>query len=590
MEKQTYAQKISQQIIKALQDGTAPWQKKWSGADLALAMPYNPVTKTRYKGINALNLMTKSLEDNRWLTFKQATDLGMKIKKGDKSTTVVYSKFYELQDKVDENGNKLLDENQKPIKEKRLLDKPQLFYANVFNATQIDGIKMLPTPIKEPNSEHEFQAIQSGEEILNSSGANIKNVLGDKAFYLPRSDTITLPLKEQFESSMDYYSTALHELSHWSGHKERLNRDLSGNFGSESYAKEELRAEIGSLMLCADLGVDFDPKNHYAYLNSWVKVIEEKPSEIFKASSDAEKIRDFLLSFSLKKEKTQDETLSIETKPSTQTTILGADKNLILAKERQNSQIKEKLTQERDERYDKTASRLSGEFLTLLTPDKNHPYLKEKAILAHGIKVDKKDNLIVPFRDIEGKHWSNQVIKKDGSSYFEKNGKIGGNFGLIGADTLKDISTLIIAKDYATSASIFEATKIPVVMVGDVQNLSSVTQNILKSNLNSSILIVSDNGLNNSENMQSIKTAQVAKSFNLPNISPTFTTKELKNQATNFNDLAISRGLDRVKQQIDFAFKRASMAKEPNLVTQEQKNKSSMTKENENKKSIHLSR
>jgi phage/plasmid primase-like uncharacterized protein len=104
------------------------------------------------------------------------------------------------------------------------------------------------------------------------------------------------------------------------------------------------------------------------------------------------------------------------------------------------------------------------------------------------------------------------------------------------------------------------------------------------------MLIVSDNGLNNSENMQSIKTAQVAKSFNLPNISPTFTTKELKNRATNFNDLALSRGLDRVKQQIDFAFKRASMAKEPNLITQKQKNKSSMSKENENKKSIHLSR
>ncbi|TQV61439.1 MAG: DUF1738 domain-containing protein, partial [Sulfurovum sp.] len=186
MEKQTYAQKISQQIIKALQDGTAPWQKKWSGEDLALAMPYNPVTK--------------SLEDNRWLTFKQASDLGMKIRKGEKSTTVVYSKFYELQDKLDANGNKVLDEHQKPIKEKLLLDKPQLFYANVFNATQIEGIELLPRPIKEPNSEHEFQAIQSGEEILNSSGANIKNVLGDKAFYLPRSDTITLPLKEQFES------------------------------------------------------------------------------------------------------------------------------------------------------------------------------------------------------------------------------------------------------------------------------------------------------------------------------------------------------------------------------------------------------
>jgi len=583
MEKQTYAQKISQQIIEALQNGTAPWQKSWSGADLAQAIPYNPVTKTKYKGINALNLMSKSFEDSRWLTFKQASDLGYKIKKGEKSTTIVYSKFYDLQDKLDEQGKKILDEFKKPIKEKILLDKPQLFYANVFNATQIDGIETLKSPTKEQYEQDKFKAIEAGEQILNTSGAKINHIFGDNAFYLPLTDSITLPLKEQFQTPMDYYSTALHELSHWSGHPSRLGRDLSGKFATPSYAKEELRAEIGSLMLCADLGVDFDPTNHYAYLGNWIKIIEEKPNEIFKASSDGEKIKDFLISFGISQDKNQDEKLTIATKLSPQQSTFGANNEAMKEKEQQNQEAKARLNQQRDERYESTAQRLSNEFENLQVPNEDHPFLKQKKILNYGIKVDKKGNIIVPFKDIEGKHWSNQVIKSDGNSYFEKRGKIGGNFALIGAENLKDISLLVIAQGYATSASIFEATKIPVVMVGDVNNLSSVTQNVFKANPNASILIASD-----SENMNLIKSAKVAESFNLQTVSPFFTTKEADSKATNYNDLALSRGLQRVKLQIDSAFKRVFREKPPKSIEAKTKIEAKEQQKTQSKKTMNI--
>ncbi|WP_439847751.1 zincin-like metallopeptidase domain-containing protein, partial [Neisseria gonorrhoeae] len=138
---------------------------------------------------------------------------------------------------------------------------------------------------------------ERAENILKNSGAVIDHRHGDRAFYSPSRDSITLPLREQFESPGAYYETALHELGHWTGHADRLNRDLSHPFGSEGYAREELRAEIASLMLSQELGVSFNPGQHASYVASWIMVLQDDPMEIMRAASDAEKIQGYVMAF-----------------------------------------------------------------------------------------------------------------------------------------------------------------------------------------------------------------------------------------------------------------------------------------------------
>ncbi|WP_172460420.1 zincin-like metallopeptidase domain-containing protein [Phocoenobacter uteri] len=137
----------------------------------------------------------------------------------------------------------------------------------------------------------------------------------DQAYYQASTDKIVLPLKEQFEKPEFYYGTALHELGHWTGHSTRLNRDLTGHFGGEKYAREELRAEISSMMLEMEVGIPHDTNRHASYVQSWVAVLKSDPAEIIRASSDAEKIKDFVLSLSQEQKielnKQQDETTEL---------------------------------------------------------------------------------------------------------------------------------------------------------------------------------------------------------------------------------------------------------------------------------------
>lgn len=293
----SYIAKVSEEIIEALENGTAPWIKPWSGSAIRDNAPFNPITGKQYEGINFINLSIRGMamgNDPRWMTFKQAQSLDAQVKKGEKGTAIQYWKFTTQVDKVDENGNKILDKNHKPIKETIHLTNPQVFYATVFNASQIDGLKPLKEDLDIKEVITEFKPIEAAEKILTNSKADIIHLAGNRAFYSPLKDRIQLPLKEQFSSEMDYYSTALHELGHWTGHESRLNRDMSDPFGSIGYAKEELRAEIGSYMLSSKIGIDFDPSQHHAYIDNWVSLLEDKPSEIFKACSDASKIVNFV--------------------------------------------------------------------------------------------------------------------------------------------------------------------------------------------------------------------------------------------------------------------------------------------------------
>jgi len=290
MIKKPFHELVAEKIIDQLKKGTAPWQKPWEPGRVGALIPTNPITQKRYKGINALHLMAQGYTDTRWMTYKQANTLDAQVTKGEKGTAIQYWKFTDEQIKKDEIGVPVLNAQGEPIKIEVRLERPYVFYAVVFNAEQIEGLP--PLLLKEPV----WNANERAEQILVGSGARIIHAETDRAFYRPASDSIHLPHKDQFLNADFYYATALHELGHWTGHSSRLDRDLIHPFGSEGYAREELRAEIVSMILSDEVGIGHDSSQHCAYVASWIKVLQDDPMELFRAASDAEKIQHYLFS------------------------------------------------------------------------------------------------------------------------------------------------------------------------------------------------------------------------------------------------------------------------------------------------------
>ena len=304
MAKKNKHQKMADEIITALKDGTAPWIKPWTPDNSAV--PHNPVTGTRYRGINHIYLSMQDVDDPRWVTFKQAQKKGWQVKRGSKGTTVQFWQF--------EKDEKVRSENGEMAIKRVKLERPLLRHYYVFNASQIDGI-----PPLEPSKQSEWDRHDRAENLLKESGADIQHVKGDKAAYSPGLDAIRMPERGQFDTPDKYYATALHELGHWTGHESRLNRKLGNVFGSEDYAREELRAEIASYMLGMELGIGHDPGQHLAYVDSWIKALEDHPTEIFRACADAEKIQSFILNFEQERDQNKDVETSKEAEPMHQT-------------------------------------------------------------------------------------------------------------------------------------------------------------------------------------------------------------------------------------------------------------------------------
>lgn len=290
-DKKPYHVQVAERLIEQLKQGVAPWQKPWEPGDPNSILPYNPITGKRYKGVNVIHLIAQGYSDPRWMTYKQAASIGAYVRKGEKGTRIQYWKFTETRIKTDENGKPVLDENGKPIKEEIQLDRPQVFYATVFNAQQIEGLP----PLQKKKKEIKWNPIERAETILKASGAKIHHDQFDQAFYRPSTDSIHLPSRSQFPTAANYYATALHELGHWTGHPSRLNRDIGHPFGSREYAKEELRAEIASMILGDELGIGYDPSRHAAYVGAWIEVLQNDPLEIFRAAAAAEKIQGYIL-------------------------------------------------------------------------------------------------------------------------------------------------------------------------------------------------------------------------------------------------------------------------------------------------------
>jgi antirestriction protein ArdC len=277
-----YRKEVTDDIIRMLEEGTAPWQRPWEAGD-AGRMPYNPTTSKPYRGGNVIALMIAGMRrgytDPRWMTYRQAAEKGWQVRKGEKSSHV---EFWEAKP-----GSKEEDAEEDK-KRSRLIHRVY----SVFNAQQIDGIPALITKPRE-----EWEVSEAGERILKHSGAEIRYG-GDRAYYRKDTDHVQLPNREYFADAPGFYGTAAHELIHWTGGAKRLNRPTlmdSKSFGDDAYAKEELRAEIGSMMLAAEQGIPHDPSQHAAYVASWIKALKDDKNEIFRAAADASKACDYLL-------------------------------------------------------------------------------------------------------------------------------------------------------------------------------------------------------------------------------------------------------------------------------------------------------
>lgn len=286
--KKPFHEVVAETLIQQIEAGTAPWQKPWSMGSGIGFIPMNPSTGGSYRGINAIHLLAQGRADSRWLTYKQAQAMNAQVKKGERGTQIQYWKFEDLKPATDSAGKPIKDDKGQTVHVRIKLESPRVFYATVFNAEQIDGLPELVAPTLN------WDPIERAEHILVNSGAVIHHKAMDRAYYSVSQDEIHLPLRAQFQTASHYYATALHELGHWSGHESRLQRDLKHPFGSEGYAREELRAEIASLMLSAELGLPHDPSQHASYVASWVKVLKKDPLEIFRAASDAQKIHTFI--------------------------------------------------------------------------------------------------------------------------------------------------------------------------------------------------------------------------------------------------------------------------------------------------------
>jgi putative DNA primase/helicase len=214
-----------------------------------------------------------------------------------KSTQIQHWIWEEEQVRLDKNGQPVLDDRGKLVKDLVRLQRPKVIAAAVFNAQQIDGI-----PALEPIRELRWDAIEQAEKLLMASNARIEHSQVGGAYYRLSADTIHLPARERFASAGDYYSTALHELGHWTGHADRLNRDMAHPFGTEAYAREELRAEIASLILGSELGIGYDPEQHAGYVDHWIQILTETPKEILYAAADAERISEYILTIEQRQE------------------------------------------------------------------------------------------------------------------------------------------------------------------------------------------------------------------------------------------------------------------------------------------------
>ncbi|MBV9886228.1 MAG: DUF1738 domain-containing protein [Acidobacteria bacterium] len=272
-ERQSVYEIITSQILAELEKGVVPWRKPWRTLP-----PANLVSKKPYRAINSFLLGLAGYGSQYWLSYRQAQALGGNVRRGERGTKIVFWKFneYETETADGETENRT---------------SAFLRYYTVFNLEQTEGLKaLLALPPARP--------IESAEAILAGMPNPPVYQQGFLACYAPSNDTVTMPSPNAFSSRAEYYSTMFHELTHATGHAIRLSRegfDKPQEFGSESYSREELVAEMGSAMLCGVAGIEqATMANSAAYLKSWISRLKSDARLIISAASAAQKAADYI--------------------------------------------------------------------------------------------------------------------------------------------------------------------------------------------------------------------------------------------------------------------------------------------------------
>lgn len=279
--------RITNQIIAALEKGTKPWMQPWNAAHAAGAVS-RPLrfNGQPYSGINILSLWASAMGHGFaapiWMTFKQAIELGGCVRKGEKGSPVVYANTLVRTETDPETGE---DQDQAI---------PFLKAYTVFNVDQIEGLPDHFYALADGETNPD-QRIETAEAFFAATGADIRHG-GDSACYIPSIDRIQMPSFEAFRDAESYYATLAHELTHWTRHASRLNRDFGRErFGDAGYAQEELVAELGAAFLCADLKITLSEReDHASYIASWLKVLRNDTRAVFTAAAHAERAAEYL--------------------------------------------------------------------------------------------------------------------------------------------------------------------------------------------------------------------------------------------------------------------------------------------------------
>lgn len=273
-------QNVTARILAELETGSAPWVKPWS-ATPGKNIPHNAATNRPYSGCNVILLWLSQgrFAAPRFLTFKQAKDLGGNVKKGEHGFTVFFVKPM-VEKKADgEEGGKAFT---------------MLRAYTVFNVDQCENLPakiLAPSEIKPRNSDERDATI---DEFIKATGADFRaDVGGDRAYYSPSTDFVAMPAFAAFKSAATYYATAFHELGHWTGSAKRLNREFGKRFGDRAYAAEELVAELTAAFLCAEFSIDGELR-HAGYIVNWIALLKDDARAFFTAASAAQKAADYL--------------------------------------------------------------------------------------------------------------------------------------------------------------------------------------------------------------------------------------------------------------------------------------------------------
>lgn len=283
-------QRVTDRIVASLETGVQPWTKPWSGEHAAgrITRPLRS-NGVPYQGINVLMLWGAAMEKGYaapiWLTFKQAQTLGGMVRKGEQGSLVVYASTFSRTEADEATG----EEHERDI--------PFLKGYTVFNAEQIDGLPAQYQALAEPRLDP-VQRINHADTFFAATGADIRHG-GNQAYYRISADHVQMPPFEAFRDAESYYATLAHELTHWTRHPSRLDREFGRKrFGDEGYAMEELVAELGAAFTCADLDLTPEPRpDPAAYIGNWLTVLKNDKRAIFTAASHAQRAADFLANF-----------------------------------------------------------------------------------------------------------------------------------------------------------------------------------------------------------------------------------------------------------------------------------------------------